>query len=38
MHLFLPGVKNVWDDVRTYANTYNFTIVKDWSGINEMPL
>lgn len=31
-------VKNVRDDVRTYANTYNFTIVKDWCGINELSL
>lgn len=38
MLLFLPEVKNVWDGVRAFANTYDFTIVKNWWGINELLL
>jgi hypothetical protein len=38
MPISIPKVKEVRYDVMTYAMTYNIMIVKDWWGINEMPL
>jgi hypothetical protein len=38
MPISIPKVKEVRYDVMRYAMTYNIKIVKDWWGINEMPL
>ena len=36
--LFIPECKDVRQDVRTYSATYDFTLVKDWWGVNVMKL
>jgi hypothetical protein len=36
--LFVPESKNVRLDVRTFAATYEFVLIRDWWGINFMHL
>lgn len=36
--LFVPEKKDVRDDVRTFAASYDFVLRKDWWGFNELPL
>ena len=38
MFIMILEVKVVRKDVMTYAATYEFTIAKDWWGINNLPL
>lgn len=36
--LFVPEKKDVRDDVRTFAASYDFILHKDWWGFSELPL
>jgi len=35
---FFPEVKYVKNNVQTYLDIYEFTIAKDWWGVNEFSL